>query len=89
MWYAPAALALMLGARLWPTVLRRDNAPTVPWWQFLLAGLALKGTVPTLLTGQPTFVALALGVGAQWLAAGLRLAWLRRRAALAGWYFWC
>ena len=64
LWYVLALLSLGLLAWLWPRVLRAENAPTVPWWQFLLFALALKGTVPALLTGQPTFAALALGVGA-------------------------
>jgi hypothetical protein len=67
-WYALAAGCLALLARLWQPVLRRENAPGLAWWQLLLAALALKGTVPALLTGQPAFAALALGVGA--LAVG-------------------
>ncbi len=66
LWYALAAAALGAVARLWPRVLAGHSG--VPWWHFLLAAVALKGTVPALLTGQPTFVALALGVGA--LAVG-------------------
>ena len=64
LWYALALGCLALLARLWPVVLRNENTQPIPWWHFLLAALALKGTVPALLTGQPTFVALALGVGA-------------------------
>ena len=64
LWYALALLSLGLLAWLWPKVLRAENAPMLPWWEFLLAALALKGTVPALLTGQPTFAALALGMGA-------------------------
>ena len=64
LWYALALLSLGLLAWLWPRVLRAENAPRVVWWPFLLFALALKGTVPALLTGQPTFAALALGVGA-------------------------
>ena len=64
LWYGLALLSLGLLARLWPAVLRTGTESRVPWWHFLLAALALKGTVPALLTGQPTFVALALGVGA-------------------------
>ena len=64
LWYGLALLSLGLLARLWPAVLRTGTDPRVPRWHFLLAVLALKGTVPALLTGQPTFVALALGVGA-------------------------
>lgn len=71
LWYALALISLVLLARLWPHVLQAETAHEVPWWQFLLAALALKGTVPALLTGQPTFAALALGVGA--LAATSRL----------------
>ena len=69
LWYALALLSLGLLARLWPRVLQAEAAPAVPWWQFLLLALALKGTVPALLTGQPTFAALALGVGALAVAA--------------------
>ena len=69
-WYALAVLSLGLLAWLWPKVLRAENVLVVPWWQFLLAALALKGTVPALLTGQPTFAALALGVGALVVAGG-------------------
>ena len=68
LWYVLALLSLGLLARLWAVVIFAENTPSVPWWQFLLAAVALKGTVPALLTGQPTFVALALGVGA--LAVG-------------------
>ena len=68
LWGALALLSLVLLACLWPFLLRAEGGQTVPWWHFLLAALALKGTVPALLTGQPTFLALALGVGA--LAAG-------------------
>ena len=70
LWLALALLSLGLLAKLWPRVLRAENTPAIPWWQFLVAAVALKGTVPALLTGQPTFVALALGVGA--LALGSR-----------------
>ena len=70
LWYALALLALGLLARLWPRVLRAEGGPAIPWWQYLLFALALKGTVPALLTGQPTFAALALGVGALAVAAG-------------------
>ncbi|ALW85405.1 hypothetical protein AUC43_10045 [Hymenobacter sedentarius] len=68
LWGALALLSLVLVSRLWPALLQAEIGLTVPWWQFLLAALALKGTIPALLTGQPTFVALALGVGA--LAVG-------------------
>ena len=68
LWYGLALLSLVLLARLWPKALHIENVDMVPWWQFLLAAVALKGTVPALLTGQPTFAALALGVGA--LAVG-------------------
>ncbi|MBH8568756.1 DUF2029 domain-containing protein [Microvirga sp. STS02] len=71
LWYVLALLSLLLLARLWPKALRIKNTEMVPWWQFLLAAVALKGTVPALLTGQPTFAALALGVGA--LALGRRV----------------
>ena len=70
LWYGLALLSLGLLAWLWPKVLRVESAPVLPWWQFLLAALALKGTVPALLTGQPTFAALALGVGALAVAGG-------------------
>ena len=70
LWYALALLALGLLARLWPAVLRAETGPAVPWWQYLLLALAMKGTVPALLTGQPTFAALALGVGALAVAGG-------------------
>ena len=72
LWYALALLFLGLLARLWPAVLRAETGPEVPWWQYLLFALALKGTVPALLAGQPTFAALALGVGA--LALGRQAA---------------
>jgi hypothetical protein len=68
LWYGMALLSLVLLAKLWPQALSNKKAEALPWWQFLLAAVALKGTVPALLTGQPTFAALALGVGA--LAAG-------------------
>ena len=68
LWYGLALLSLVLLAKRWPQALGTENAEKVPWWQFLLAAVALKGTVPALLTGQPTFAALALGVGA--LAVG-------------------
>ncbi|MBU6120871.1 glycosyltransferase family 87 protein [Hymenobacter siberiensis] len=71
LWYGLALLSLVLLARLWPKALHTKNSDAVPWWQFLLAAVALKGTVPALLTGQPTFAALALGVGA--LAMGSRV----------------
>ena len=70
LWLVLALFSLGLLAKLWSMVLRAENAPAIPWWQFLVAAVALKGTVPALLTGQPTFVALALGVGA--LALGSR-----------------
>ena len=70
LWYALALLSLGLLAGLWPQVLRAEAASCLPWWQFLLFALALKGTVPALLTGQPTFVALALGAGALAVAGG-------------------
>jgi hypothetical protein len=76
LWYAAALLCLVAAARLWPRVIEAENGPVIPWWHFLIAALALKGTVPALLTGQPTFAALALGVGA--LAAGTQ------RPVLAG-----
>ena len=57
LWYGLALLSLGLLAWLWPKVLRVENAPALQWWQFLLAALALKGTVPALLTGQPTVTA--------------------------------
>ncbi|WP_426059646.1 glycosyltransferase 87 family protein [Hymenobacter sp. B1770] len=75
LWTALAGLSLALLAWLWPLVLRSENAPVAPWWHYLVAALALKGTVPALLTGQPTFVALALGVGAL-AAARLGTSWL-------------
>ena len=77
LWYALAALSLVLICRMWPQVLAAERAATVPWWQFLLAAVALKGTVPALLTGQPTFVALALGVGAV-----LLITWAERGDAM-------
>nr|WP_262906167.1 glycosyltransferase family 87 protein [Hymenobacter terricola] len=64
LWYGLALLSLGLLGWLWTKVLPQEKALSVPWWQFLVAALALKGTVPALLTGQPTFAALALGVGA-------------------------
>ena len=70
LWYGLALLSLGLLAWLWPKVLRALHAPVLPWWHFLVAALALKGTVPALLTGQPTFAALALGVGALAVAGG-------------------
>ena len=89
LWYGLALLSLGLLAWLWPKVLRAENAPALPWWQFLLAALALKGTVPALLTGQPTFAALALGVGALVFSrqAAEEASWLRKslnRQVLAG-----
>ena len=70
LWYALALLSLVLLAKLWPQALGIEKAETLPWWQFLLAAVALKGTVPALLTGQPTFAALALGVGALAIGGG-------------------
>ena len=64
LWYGLALLSLGLLAWLWPKLLPTQNGFAVPWWQLLLAAVALKGTVPALLTGQPTFAALALGAGA-------------------------
>ncbi|MFC6224114.1 glycosyltransferase 87 family protein [Hymenobacter artigasi] len=72
LWYGLALLSLVLLARLWPKALHIENADTVPWWHFLLAAVALKGTVPALLTGQPTFAALALGVGALAVGGGVK-----------------
>ena len=83
LWYALAALALGLLARLWPRVLRPETIVAVPWWQWLLAALALKGTVPALLTGQPAFAALALGVGSL-AVAGIE----NKREKLARWRPW-
>jgi hypothetical protein len=70
LWYALALLSLGLLAGLWQRVLRAEDAPMVPWWHFLLVALALKGTVPALLTGQPTFAALTLGMAALAVAVG-------------------
>jgi hypothetical protein len=64
LWYGLALLSLGAIAWLWPRALPNHQNMNVPWWQFLLAAVALKGTIPALLTGQPTFAALALGVGA-------------------------
>ncbi|GAB2848374.1 glycosyltransferase 87 family protein [Hymenobacter ruber] len=72
LWYALALLSLVLLAKLWPKALRVKKPDTLPWWQFLLAAVALKGTVPALLTGQPTFAALALGVGALAVGRGMQ-----------------
>ena len=83
LWYALAALALGLLARLWPRVLRPETIVALPWWQWLLAALALKGTVPALLTGQPAFDALALGVGSL-AVAGIE----NKRENLACWRPW-
>ena len=94
LWYALALLSLGLLAWWWPQLLRAEAAPEPTWWLLLLCALALKGTVPALLTGQPTFAALALGVGAlavagsapkpdaAAVACALRRRWLR--PALAG-----
>ena len=83
LWYALAALALGLLARLWPRLLRPETIVALPWWQWLLAALALKGTVPALLTGQPAFAALALGVGSL-AVAGIE----NKREKLACWRPW-
>ena len=64
LWSALALLSLVAVARRWPALLEAERERRMPWWYFLVAALALKGTVPALLTGQPTFLALALGVGA-------------------------
>jgi hypothetical protein len=64
LWYGLALLSLGLLAWLWAKLLPAQKGFSVPWWQLLLAAVALKGTVPALLTGQPTFAALALGAGA-------------------------
>ena len=74
LWYTLALLSLVIVVRLWPRVMQVENGPTVLWVHYLVVALALKGTVPALLTGQPTFAALALGVGA--LAAGKQRPWL-------------
>ncbi|GAA4362444.1 hypothetical protein GCM10023185_30420 [Hymenobacter saemangeumensis] len=63
LWYALALLSLGLLVWCWHLLLSKEAGNT-PWWQFLVAALALKGTVPALLTGQPAFAALALGTGA-------------------------
>jgi hypothetical protein len=68
LWCGLALLSVGLLAGLWAALLRVATGAAVPWWQFLVAALALKGTVPALLAGQPTFVALVLGVSA--LAVG-------------------
>lgn len=68
LWSTLAVGSLVLLAGLWAALWRTQHERLVPWWHFLLAALALKGTVPALLTGQPTFAALVLGVGA--LAVG-------------------
>jgi len=78
LWGALAAGSLVVLAWLWAALLQTKSTRLVPWWHFLIAALALKGTVPALLTGQPTFAALALGVGA--LAAG----WFGKSSRLAG-----
>ena len=83
LWYGLAALALGLLARLWPRVLRPETIVALPWWQWLLAALALKGTVPALLTGQPAFAALTLGVGSLAIA-GIE----NKREKLACWRPW-
>ncbi|HEX8657671.1 MAG TPA: glycosyltransferase family 87 protein [Hymenobacter sp.] len=70
LWAALALLSLGLLTRWWPRLLRTEGTQPGPWWHFLVAAVALKGTVPALLTGQPTFAALALGVGA--LVVGAR-----------------
>jgi hypothetical protein len=82
LWYGLALLSLGLLAWLWAKLLPNQKEVSVPWWQFLLAAVALKGTVPALLTGQPTFAALALGVGA--LAVGRRSEKRLSRQLLAG-----
>ena len=64
LWYGLALLCLGLLAWLWTKLLPAQNGFSLPWWQLLLAAVALKGTVPALLTGQPTFAALALGAAA-------------------------
>ena len=84
LWYALALLSLGLLAGLWPHVLRAEDAPAIPWWQYLLFALALKGTVPALLTGQPTFAALALGAGALAVAAAGIKTLEARAAEVAG-----
>ncbi|OGX84994.1 hypothetical protein BEN48_15235 [Hymenobacter glacialis] len=64
LWGALAVLCLLATARWWPALSKAESAPGIPWWHLLIFAFALKGTVPALLTGQPTFLALALGVGA-------------------------
>ncbi|WP_035566798.1 glycosyltransferase family 87 protein [Hymenobacter sp. IS2118] len=81
LWGLLAVFSLGLIARLWPQVLRTTPEKAIPWWHFLLAALALKGTVPALLTGQPTFAALALGVGALAVSRGATKSRLPRLAA--------
>ena len=84
LWLALALLSLGLLAWLWPRILRAETAQAAPWWQFLLAAVALKGTVPALLNGQPTFLALALGVGALAVSRRNQPDNFRRRASVAG-----
>ena len=72
LWAALALLSLGLLARWWPLLLRAEETPPTPWWHFLIAAVALKGTVPALLTGQPTFAALALGVAALAVGSGVK-----------------
>ncbi|WP_125921455.1 glycosyltransferase family 87 protein [Hymenobacter lapidarius] len=64
LWGALAMVCLLAAARWWPALSESNEELIIPWWHFLVFAFALKGTVPALLTGQPTFLALALGVGA-------------------------
>ena len=84
LWLVLALLSLGLLARLWPGVLKAETALVAPWWQFLLAAVALKGTVPALLNGQPTFLALALGVGALAVSRQPQGSFRKQRNSTAG-----
>ena len=85
LWYAVALASLVAACCWWARLLASELAVRLPWWQLLLAALALKGTVPALLTGQPTFLALALGTAALAMATAPPTETLRAKwAALAG-----
>ena len=104
LWYGLAVLSLAAVAWLWARILPNQDGLSIPWWQYLLVAIAIKGTVPALLTGQPTFAALALGVAAlavsrdsekrlsRQLLAGLLLGLAAFKVTLllpfAAWFLW-
>lgn len=75
LWYLLSLAALLLACRWWPAIIASWGGPKPTYADLLLVALALKGTVASLLVGQPTFVAFALGTGALEAARRGRPAW--------------